>query len=277
MEAHGTAPALRVKHRATLPGVSMCWRTLDDGLCRSVPHRYGTIIHLEGESHWSFRGSPYSTRPGTVGVRVPVEVHTETARRGRSRFELVLYDDALVEHARAALDRRSATPRAHWFDGPTDARVRPLMRLHRAIDDDASSPGALEQALAEALSALVELTSLPSSRADDATQWSHAVRRARALLDERLTETVTLDELAAHAQLDKFRLCRAFRDQVGLPPYAYLTHRRVSLAQELLGRGLPQIEVAAHVGLYDQSQLHRHFKRILGITPGAYARAVRNG
>ena len=38
----------------------------------------------------------------------------------------------------------------------------------------------------------------------------------------------------------KFRLCRAFREQVGLPPYAYVTHRRVSLAQQLLGRGLPQ-------------------------------------
>jgi methylphosphotriester-DNA--protein-cysteine methyltransferase len=29
------------------------------------------------------------------------------------------------------------------------------------------------------------------------------------------------------------------------------------------------------VGLYDQSQLHRHFKRIFGLTPGTYARAVR--
>lgn len=95
------------------------------------------------------------------------------------------------------------------------------------------------------------------------------------MLDERLTETVALDELAAHARLDKFHLCRAFRDEVGLPPHAYVTHRRVSRAQDLLARGIPQAEVAASVGLYDQSQLHRHFKRILGMTPGAYARAAR--
>ena len=37
---------------------------------------------------------------------------------------------------------------------------------------------------------------------------------------------------------------------------------------------VPQAEVAATVGLYDQSLLHRHFKRILGVTPGAFARAV---
>jgi AraC-like DNA-binding protein len=28
------------------------------------------------------------------------------------------------------------------------------------------------------------------------------------------------------------------------------------------------------VGLYDQSQLNRHFRRIVGTTPGAYAREL---
>jgi AraC-like DNA-binding protein len=51
--------------------------------------------------------------------------------------------------------------------------------------------------------------------------------------------------------------------------------RTARRAQELLARGIPQAEVAASVGLYDQSQLHRHFKRILGVTPGAFARAAR--
>ena len=81
--------------------------------------------------------------------------------------------------------------------------------------------------------------------------------------------------LADHARLDKFQLCRAFRDEVGLPPHAYVTHRRVARAQELLARGVAQAEIAACVGLYDQSLLHRHFKRIVGITPGAFARSLR--
>jgi AraC-like DNA-binding protein len=269
------APIRHFLHRDALPGVGMMKLTLDGALSRAIPPRYGTVVHLEGESEWSVRGARYATRPGTVGVKVPGEVYAEHARVGRSRFEVVAYEDALVDEARSALGRRVAEPRARSFDGRQDARVRPLMRLHRAFDDDASTPEMLEQALSEALVALVELTSLPSTRSECTTRSGDAVRRARTLLDERLTDTVTLDELAAHARLDKFKLCRAFREQVGLPPYAYLTLRRVSLAQELLGRGMPQAEVAARVGLYDQSQLHRHFKRIVGVTPGAYARAVR--
>ena len=111
------------------------------------------------------------------------------------------------------------------------------MALHRAVRDEGATDAALEQCLSEALATLVELTSLPSPQPERPGAWSAAVARARALLDERLTEPVTLDALASHARLDKFRLCRAFREQVGLPPHAYLTHRRVSLAQELLAQG----------------------------------------
>ena len=119
------------------------------------------------------------------------------------------------------------------------------------------------------------MTGIAPARAERRAGSRVAVTRARALLDARITEHVSLDELAAHALLDKFRLCRAFREQIGLPPHAYVTHRRISLAQELLARGVPQAEVALRVGLYDQSQLHRHFKRISGLTPGTFARAMR--
>lgn len=249
--------------------------TLEAGLSRAIPHQYGSVVYLEGKSEWSVTGRRYMTSPGTVGVKVPGEVYTEQARSGRSRFEVVVYDDALVEAASEAWGGRGGRSRAQAFDMREDARVRPLVHLHRAFNDNGSSPPALQQALAEALTALVELTRLPATSHEQPAKWSEAVRRARTLLDDQLTSNVTLDELAAYARLDKFRLCRAFREQVGLPPYAYVTHRRVSLAQQLLGRGLPQAEVATRVGLYDQSQLHRHFKRIVGVTPGAYAKALR--
>jgi len=261
--------------RDALPGVQVVRLTLDQVLSRSVPHRYGTVLHLEGESVWSVRGASYSTRPGTVGVKVPGEVYLERERRGASRFQVIVFEDALVEEARAALDLPRADLRASAFDGWGDPRVQPLMALHQAMLDDVTPRAVLEQALPEALATLVTLTGGEPARVERPGTWSIAVGRARALLDARITGTVTLDELAAHAGLDKFHLCRAFREQVGLPPHAYVTHRRVSLAQELLAQGVPQGEVALRVGLYDQSQLHRHFKRILGLTPGAWARAVR--
>jgi AraC-like DNA-binding protein len=113
-----------------------------------------------------------------------------------------------------------------------------------------------------------------ASVGDAKCEHTRPVRRARELLRERLAEPVTLDELAAYAGLDKFHLCRAFRAQIGLPPHAYLTRLRIMRAKELLAAGEKPSEVAPQVGLYDQSQLNRHFRRIVGTTPGQYARGV---
>ncbi len=180
----------------------------------------------------------------------------------------------MVDDARAALDEPVAAPDDNALPAG-DPRVAPLAALHRLLLSGGDASAAeLEGACCEALRAMCALTTARADRPRPRGAWGAAVLRARRLLDERFTETISLDALAAHARLDKFHLCRAFRDDVGLPPHSYVTHRRIGLAQTLLARGVPQAEVAVRVGLYDQSQLHRHFKRIVGVTPGEYARAA---
>ena len=92
-------------------------------------------------------------------------------------------------------------------------------------------------------------------------------------LRERLGDSITLDDLADYADFDKFHLCRAFRAQVGMPPHAYLTHLRIARAKELLLRGVRASDVAPLVGLYDQAQLTRHFRRLVGTTPARYGKS----
>ena len=267
-----------IARRSPLPGVVVGRRATAESepLWRSVLDRFATSLQLAGRSHWRSGNERWSSSPGSLSLKVPGAVTAELARAGPTEHQVVLFDEALVDDARAALDRRWRTARHHPLD-PRDARTRPVAELHAQLldGDDVADVAALAGSVCAALTALVDIACAPPGSAHARSAFSSAVARARALLDERLTETVTLDELAAHARLDKFHLCRAFRDEVGLPPHAYVTHRRVSRAQELLARGVPQAEVAARVGLYDQSQLHRHFKRILGVTPGAFARAVR--
>ncbi len=258
---------------ACLPGVMVVRFEVARHLCRVVPSHAGTVLHLAGRSEWTLLGRRYTSGPGTLDVKVPGEVYAERARHGDARFQVVLFDESVVAEARDAMSRIAAPPSDNAFRS-NDVRAAPLVALHRRLLDDGSSAPELQQALCDALRAYVELTSATGARAET-PDASSAVARARALLDARLTDAVTLEELSAHARLDKFHLSRAFRRQVGLPPHAYVTHRRVALAQTLLLRGVSQADVALKVGFYDQSQLHRHFKRILGVTPGAYARAVR--
>jgi len=87
-------------------------------------------------------------------------------------------------------------------------------------------------------------------------------------------ETIVLDDLAALAGMSAFHFLRSFKKEVGLPPHAFLTQLRLQQARRLLAQGLGQAETAAAVGFYDQPALSRHFKKIYGVTPGQYARAV---
>ncbi|MFC9326614.1 AraC family transcriptional regulator [Kitasatospora sp. NPDC057015] len=102
-------------------------------------------------------------------------------------------------------------------------------------------------------------------------------RNLRDLLDGRLLEGVTLDEAARLLHAHPAHLVRAFSAAFGIAPHQYVTSRRVDLARRLLLAGQPPGEVATAAGFYDQSHLTRHFKRILGTTPGRYVRcgAVR--
>ncbi|MDF1506423.1 helix-turn-helix transcriptional regulator, partial [Roseisolibacter sp. H3M3-2] len=102
-----------------------------------------------------------------------------------------------------------------------------------------------------------------------------AALAARALLGEGFARPLSLAALADAAQLAPARLARAFRAEVGLPPHAYLELVRVEQAKSRLRRGDPIADVAFATGFADQSHLTRRFRRVVGVTPGVYARANR--
>jgi AraC-like DNA-binding protein len=153
--------------------------------------------------------------------------------------------------------------------------VRGFLRLHAALE----APMARlerEEWLAGWLRALVERSSAirlprpPLSLRDD-----RALRRACDYLADRPERNVGLDELAAVADIDKFRLVHLFRHRIGLPPHTLQLAHRVRVARRLLEAGQTIAATAAATGFADQSHLHRHFKRTLGLTPGEYQRRYR--
>ena len=112
-------------------------------------------------------------------------------------------------------------------------------------------------------------------RLDVSTGRRHAHQEVVRLVQDHINgcyaRDIPLDELAALAAVDKFRLLRAFSAEVGFPPHAYQLLVRVHHARRLLSAG----ESAAQVGFSDQSHLIRQFRRVEGMTPAAYLRGQR--
>jgi len=100
--------------------------------------------------------------------------------------------------------------------------------------------------------------------------------RAREVLEGRMAEPPSLEQLAADLDTSPFALLRAFRDVYGMPPHTWLTDARVRRARRLLDAGVSPAEAALVVGFTDQPHLNRHFARIIGVPPGAYQRERKN-
>lgn len=98
-------------------------------------------------------------------------------------------------------------------------------------------------------------------------------KRLRHLLDDRVTQGLTLDEAASDLGVSATHLVRAFGAEYGIAPHRYLTGRRLDRARRLLLSGRTPAETALDVGFYDQAHLTRQFRRFLGTTPAAYARS----
>ena len=97
-------------------------------------------------------------------------------------------------------------------------------------------------------------------------------RQLRDLLDARTVEGVTLQWAAEQLHAHPSHLVRVFSREVGMAPHSYLTSRRVEAARRMLLDGMPPGVVAANAGFYDQAHLTRHFRRIVGTSPGRFRR-----
>ncbi|MCJ2123546.1 helix-turn-helix transcriptional regulator [Methylobacterium sp. J-077] len=80
--------------------------------------------------------------------------------------------------------------------------------------------------------------------------------------------------LAAELDLSVGFLVLAFRKALGVTPHRYLMERRLARARTQLASGQTIAAAAQEYGFADQAHLTRHMRRTLGMTPGAYRRAV---
>ncbi|KJL28349.1 helix-turn-helix transcriptional regulator [Microbacterium oxydans] len=96
-------------------------------------------------------------------------------------------------------------------------------------------------------------------------------RRVRELLDARYTESFTIAEIEAELGAHPSHLARVFSQTYGLAPHQYVVSRRVDLARRLLVDGSRPAAAAVDAGFHDQAHMTRHFRRVLGATPGAFA------
>lgn len=270
------------------PGEAVCfWRPvgMPDLDCLSAhftTHRYPLHRHdsyvvavIEaGAEALSARGVRWRAAPGEIVLLNPDELHDGQAAGPAFRYRVFYPTPAMMRAA--AVDLADGAERPAPGFGPVivddPMLARGLLAAHVASKDE---PDALarDSALTAALAALLHrhaaASTLPRAGAEP-----RRVARVTAMMRAEPELPFALDDLAAEAGLSRFHFLRVFRKATGQTPHAFLVNQRINRAQAMLRAGERPAEVAVACGFADQPHLTRIFRRIVGVTPGQYARAV---
>lgn len=261
---------------AELPGVDLLRaRYVRKTFVRHTHEHFVIAAIAEGVEVFAHRGADQYAGAGALALVNPDTPHTGRAGVPEGWRYGAVYPspDVMAEIAAETTTLRGAPGFVRpVLDDPRAARL--VHQVLRAAEE--GNALAADTLLRAAVTRLLRLNGGALPQREIRSAGARIAARARAVLEERLVDPPTLEQLAADLGTGSFALLRAFRDAYGLPPHAWLTDARVRRARQLLDAGTAPAEAAVAVGFTDQPHLNRHFARIVGVPPGAYQRERKN-
>lgn len=235
---------------------------------------YQLCLVSDGGGELFYRGSRHGTPTGSLFIVHPGEVHSNQTATGCS-FRSIYIEPDLVREMLGEFCTGNDLPffwQAVMFDIDV---IADYLSLHYASENGSSS---LErEVLARRfLFRLILKGSGSRVNVSVAGDESASVRRVREYITEHHERSISLRELEQLTGLSPFHLTRVFSKTVGMPPHEFQTQVRVAAAKRLIRKGHPIAEAAAAAGFADQSHFHRHFRRLMKITPGEYSKNSKN-
>lgn len=115
----------------------------------------------------------------------------------------------------------------------------------------------------------------PADCGDRGTVFTVAPRvlNAKTYLASRMSERITLDEVARAVHASPFHLARIFQQQTGVPVHRYLTQLRLRASLERLAGGASDLTaLALELGFSSHSHFTDAFRREFGKSPSELRR-----
>ena len=215
----------------------------------------------------------FAMQPGRAFLR-PAQRRFRGWSRGTGMFRYCMLSFEPEMIARATGGQIAASAEV----APSVDLARPaIVRAMTALASEAERPGPGGRLYSESLATAVLLELARHRVLGDGVLRGALGRAGRELgrfaeyVEAHLPDDLSLFTLAAHAGLSPSHLTRELRRVSGLAPHQYVLRRRAERARILLAGGERSVgEVAFAVGFSSQAHLTVVFRRVFGITPGAY-------
>ncbi|RDZ29337.1 AraC family transcriptional regulator [Lysobacter silvisoli] len=228
---------------------------------------YGLGAIEAGVERFRYRGSDHLAPPDSLVLMNPDVLHTGRAETAEGwRYRMVYVDPDVAAEI-------TGEP-GWWFDQAVRHDPLRARRVGARLDAlwHTREPLAFDSQLAALLDEFRDHARVSvRTRSDAAPRFAPVLDYLRAHLADKLT----LEQLAAVADLSPFHFLRSFRDHYHVTPQQMLMALRLHRAKQRLAAGAMPAQVAADTGLADQAHLTRAFQRRYGVTPARYRKQLR--
>lgn len=110
------------------------------------------------------------------------------------------------------------------------------------------------------------------------TETQNRIKSMLSYIHRNLGEKITLQEIAASANISGREANRIFQKTIRQTPFEYLMSCRLSSAKELLSRSdLSITEISYRCGFSDSAYMGRQFRKACGMTPKEYRQRKQSG
>lgn len=242
---------------------------------RFAPHMheaYAIGVFVTGSYRLRCAGVEHITPPGCIVALAPGVIHSGAPVDDAGWTTRMFYpEEQLFRDLVGVHDAEwTASFSNSLIDDPCLAQM--MTKAHTLLMDGPSLEG--EELLLESFAQLIRrYGTVASKRKVSRSSIGVGLDAVRDYIHHNVTNPIRLSTLADIAGVSPYHLIRVFGREFGVSPYAYVKQLRVVHAQRMLREGLSATEVAFAVGFSDQSHLNRAFKAMIGVTPGAFARA----
>lgn len=118
----------------------------------------------------------------------------------------------------------------------------------------------------------------PTERAMTGTLPRHILAKLDDFILSHLNEPLSLESIAASANLSVYHLCRKFRKTRGVSLWQYVLMCRIAYARRLMSSNpdMPIFDISISCGFDSYTQFYEAFRKFCGTPPRSFSRTLEN-
>lgn len=246
------------------------------------------IIFISGNVTYLIEGKAYRLRPWDILLVSSDEVHKPLIDPSEVYERIVIWINPsfLIKHSNSECNLLKCFEMAESekfnlmrlnYEAINSVK-RTLSELGEACNSDEFGSNILKNALL--MQIVVYLNRLFSNgqinRELNDIEYDENIGEVLEYINKNLGEDLSLDNIAASFFMSKYHLMHKFKKQTGYTIHNYIVQKRLMMASSFIKKGIPVTEVYIECGFGDYSNFIRAFKKMFGMSPKQYYKAVIN-